>query len=281
MICGDGSRRPEFPPETLHKLFHAVDINDVVDTHVALPETIMVACPDDLMQQCFALCLQFWEDGVTRSGLWRLVQKLLRGEGWTTDERSEFKFIRARYKHLRFARQLYGKRHYKRNHFLSQTTISMGHLQDAFRVGDSAAIARHCARLRLLLAAPTWAMTRYTVTHTRLDNAAGFLAYRRERMRWLKETLAQAIFTGEEFHAMRKIVSEQVSYYDTLRSLDPTEDAYYKMSRFLAAINGLMGARHDEMVTGSQSGQRDYQTPAPLAEEIRGRLEMLVARYPF
>jgi hypothetical protein len=71
----------------------------------------------------------------------------------------------------------------------------------------------------------------------------------------------------------------QVSFYDTLRTLGPNEHAF-KMSRFLAAINGLMGSRHDEMVAEALSGRRNYETPAPLANEIRSRIETLIARYP-
>jgi hypothetical protein len=71
----------------------------------------------------------------------------------------------------------------------------------------------------------------------------------------------------------------QVSYYDTVRSFGPNEHAY-RMSRYLAAINGLMGLRHDEMVADALSGRRDYSTPTPLATQTRARLESLIARYP-
>ncbi|WP_414445000.1 hypothetical protein [Burkholderia sp. 22PA0106] len=263
----------------LRKLLAAVDADDTVDTHVALPERLVVACSDDLMRRCFGLCFQFWEEGVARSDLLRLIWKLQHVKEWSEDERTEFKQIRARYKHLRFAQQLYGKCH-RRDSVFGWTTVTMGHLQDALRGGDRAATARYASRLRLLLARPSWMMTVYALAHTRLDDASGFLAYRRGRMRRLKETLTQAVFTGDEFHEMRKIVSEQVSYYDTLRSLDRAEDTDFRTSRFLAAINGLMGARHDEMVAESQSGQREYQARMPLDPEIRGRLDMLVARYP-
>ena len=49
---------------------------------------------------------------------------------------------------------------------------------------------------------------------------------------------------------------------------------------FLAAINGLMGSRHDEMVAEALSGRRHYDTPAPLANETRSRVENLLAHYP-
>jgi len=95
-----------------------------------------------------------------------------------------------------------------------------------------------------------------------------------------QKALASAKFTGHKFHTLRKIVSMQVSYYDTLRSLDPNDHHAYRMSRFLAAINGLMGLRHDEMVAESLSGRYHYGTPVPMTKETRSSLETLVGRYP-
>ncbi|HEY0199673.1 MAG TPA: hypothetical protein VGC19_14240 [Rhodanobacter sp.] len=264
--------------DTLRRLFDAVNVNDIVDTPVALPDPIVLACPDETLRRCFALCLQFWEEGVTRSDLLCLVGKLLRNEGLTADERLQYKYIRARYKHLRFAQRLYGKRH-KSDFVFDLTTRTLGHLQDAFRGGQRNAIVRHGLKLRLLLSKPVWSMVQRSVEHMRLDSEAGLIAYQQAQIRQLKKALARTSFAGDQFHKVRKIVSMLVSYYDTLRSLDPNDHAY-RMSRFLAAINGLMGSRHDEMVAESLSGRRNYQTPAPLAKETRWRLEMLVARYP-
>jgi len=269
---------PAYADDTLIRLFDAVNVNDIVDAPVALPNPIVLACPDETLRRCFALCLQFWEDGVTRSDLLRLVGKLLRNEGLTVDERLEYKNIRARYKHLRFAERLYGKKH-QSGYLFDRTTIALGNLQDAFRSGRRSAILRYGLKLRLLLSWPVWSLIKRGVEHTRLDDEAGVFAYQKSEMRHLKETLASADFGGREFHHVRKIISMLVSFYDTQRSLEPSDHAY-RMSRFLAAINGLMGARHDEMVTESLAGRRDYNTPAPLTRETRARLEALVARYP-
>jgi hypothetical protein len=267
-----------YPDETLRRLFDAVNINDSVDTPVALPDPIILACPDETLQRCFALCLQFWGDGVKRSDLLRLVGKLLRNEGLSAEERLQYKYIRARYKHLRFAQRLYGKRH-QSDFVFDLTTRTLGHLQDAFRGGRHSAIVRYGLTLRVLLSKPIWSMVRRSVEHTRLDNEVGLVAFQQAEIRRLKKAMARTVFNGDQFHTVRKIVSMQVSYYDTLRSLGPNDHAY-RMSRFLAAINGLMGSRHDEMVAESLAGRRHYQTPAPLAKEIRSRLETLVARYP-
>ncbi|QWT21657.1 hypothetical protein KPL74_06535 [Bacillus sp. NP157] len=269
---------PKFPAETLGRLFDAVDVDDIIDAHTALPDPIVLACPDDSVRRCYALCLQFWEDGVSRDELLKLVDKLLRNEGLSADERLQYKHIRARYKHLRFAQRLYRKNH-RSNFLFDLTTRVLGHLQDAFRGGKRNAMVRHGMKLRVLLAPPIWAWIHRALRQTQLDSEAGVIAYQQAEMRRLKKAVARATFAGDQFHMVRKIVSMQVSYYDTLRVLAPNEHAY-RMSRFLAAINGLMGARHDEMVAESLSGRRHYGTPAPLAQETRSRLETLVARYP-
>lgn len=269
---------PTFSADILRRLGEAVDVDDAVDAKVALPEPIVPGCSQSTMRECFAVCLQFWEDGFTREQLLSLILKLRRGEWLDTDECRRYKGIRARYKHLRFAQRLYGKQHKTSKRF-DEVTRRLGRLQDAFRGRQHSAVVHQANKLRILLALPVWAIIRWQVRHTCLDSAAAFLAYQRQRLRWLKKAMAQTNFTGEEFHEIRKVVSEQVSFYDTLRTLESNEHAY-KMSRFLAAINGLMGSRHDEMVAESLTGSRDYRTAAPLDEDTRWRLEMLISRYP-
>jgi hypothetical protein len=278
MTRSRGPQWPTFPAETLSRLFDAVDVDDIVDAHVALPDPIVLACPDESIRQCYALCLQFWEDGFTREDALRLVEKLLRNEGLSADERLEFKHIRARYKHLRFAQRLYSTNH-RSNFMFDLTTRVLGKLQDAFRSGRRSGIVRSGLKLRVLLSKPVWTMVRRAMESTQMDNEAGLVAFQKSEIRDLKKAVARTTFAGHQFHAVRKIISMQVSFYDTLRTLGPNDHAF-RMSRFLAAINGLMGSRHDEMVAEALSGRRQYDTPAPLANEIRSRLETLIARYP-
>jgi len=276
-----GSRKPKwqkFPAETLRRLFDAVEVNDVVDAHVALPDPIVLACPDESIRQCYALCLQFWEDGFTRADAMQLVKKLLRGEELSADERREFKYIRARYKHLRFAQRLCSKHHVS-DYLFDRTTRQLGKLQDAFRSGRRNGIVRSGFKLRVLLSKPVWWIVRRSMENTRLTTEAELIAFQKAELHYLKKAMADTALAGHEFHNVRKIVSMQVCFYDTLRTLGPNEHAF-RMSRFLAAINGLMGSRHDEMVAEAHSGRQPYDTPAPLTSDIRSRLETLAARYP-
>ncbi|SVW22971.1 Uncharacterised protein [Klebsiella pneumoniae] len=96
----------------------------------------------------------------------------------------------------------------------------------------------------------------------------------------LKEIIAKPQLTGREFHDVRKIISQQVSYYDTLRSLDPENKEALLISRFLAAINGLMGDKHDDMVADDMENRRSYDAPVALDSDIRQRLELLISRFP-
>jgi hypothetical protein len=278
MSGSTGPTWEKFPAETLRRLFDAVDVDDRVDAHVALPEPIVLGCAEDSIRQGFAVCLQFWQDGFTREELLGLVEKLLRGEALSADERLQYKYIRARYKHLRFAQRLYSKAHTS-GFLFDLTTRVLGHLQDAFRSGRRSGIVRHGMKLRVLLSKPVWAIVERGMEQTRLTSVASLVTFQKAEMHRLKRAMARTHFAGHEFHTVRKIVSMQVSFYDTLRSLGPDDHAL-RMSRFLAAINGLMGATHDEMVAESLSGRRHYGTPAPLAKETRSRLETLVSRYP-
>ena len=113
-----------------------------------------------------------------------------------------------------------------------------------------------------------------------MDSEQGFVDYRRKEIKKLRELLANPQLTGKQFHDVRKVVSQQVSFYDTLRSLEPDNREARKISRFMAAINGLMGDRHDVMVADKLAGGSSYDRPAPLDSDIRHRLEQLLAIFP-
>lgn len=101
--------RKYFPLEVSERLFIAVEEDDVVDAEVSLPPTITLRCTSDIIHDNYALCLKFWLDGVNRKELLRLTLKQAAGDELSTDERKQYKYMRARYKHLRFAQRLYLK----------------------------------------------------------------------------------------------------------------------------------------------------------------------------
>lgn len=269
----------KFSPDVLQRLFVAVEEDDIVDRHAVLPDRVQIDCTDVNIRRCYDLCLQFWEDGFTRKDLLRLVLKQLRGCELSEKERMQYKHIRARYKHLRFAQRLYRKNH-QAGRLFSKTTVFLGHFQDGFRNGNKTITATYGRLLRIYLSFPVWRVVQYSLRHSQSETTSGFMVYCQAQMRTLRELITRPQLTGSEFHAMRKIISQQVSYYDTLRSLDPDNQDARAVSRFLAAINGLMGDRHDEMVTDAMEMRKPYDAPSALDSAIRERIEQLLTHYP-
>ncbi|MBB3941596.1 hypothetical protein GGR39_003277 [Novosphingobium fluoreni] len=263
--------RAPFPPSVVDALFEAVEMDDVVDPVVSLPDPIPMACDAAEMRRCLDLCLQFWREGAIRQDLLSLTGTLLRTGDLPPDQRRRYKLIRARYKHLRFALVLYSAAH--RAPLLFRATVAvMGHLQDAYRNDRHGAARRYALVLRSLLTWPVWRAVQRQVGTLRLDDAKGFLRYRLSELQRLSQWLAAETLTAHRFHAMRKIVSRMVSFYDTRRSLAPCEQTY-QMSRYLSAINGLMGGMHDDLVESAVSGLQDYHRDAfLLPQDIRSRL---------
>lgn len=271
--------RHTFSRQTLDALFQAVEMDDVVDPVVSLPDSILVPCSADEMKRCFDLCLQFWDERAERAQMCELLGTLLLTGDLPLDARVRYKHIRAAYKQLRFALVLYGKRH--KAPLLFRTTVAvMGMLQDAFRNRRRLSVQGYALILRLMLSWPfAMAVTR-EIARIRLDDEEGFRSFREAEFRRLKEGLEGGRLNGHRFHMLRKIVSRQVSFHDAMRTLAPSEQLY-RMSRFLSAINGLMGSMHDDLVERSATGQGHYhRDDFPLPREIADRLEALVARTP-
>lgn len=277
MTNGKGWKK--FSPETVHKLFTAVDEDNRVDKEVSLPLVINLQCTQDSLSDNYALCIQYWEEGFTRRELLNLILSILNGGKWSDKERMRFKYIRARYKHLRFAQRLYSKRHISRFWF-SKTTLFLGHFQDAFRNNRRNAVKFYGRILCFYLSTPVWNWVNFSLRHMPFDSVSNFIAYQQREMRRLQVLLAKTELTGHEFHTIRKIVSQLVSYYDTSRIIDPDNPDLRQISRFLAAINGLMGDQHDEMIADNVSGRKSYNERCPLDIQLRQRLELLVERFP-
>lgn len=272
--------KEKISPAITQRLFTAIDEDDVVDEYVDLPAKIHLQYSQKTLQKNYALCLQLWQEGCSRQALLSLVLKQLR-EGHLSDrEKAQYKYMRARYKHLRFAQRLYLRSHYS-GFIFNKTTVALGHFQDGFRNNNDKLTLTYGNKLRrFYLSSPVWAFVQYALGHGRLETSDGFAAYCRNQIAKLRAMVEKPLVTGSEFHDIRKIISQQVSFYDTLRSIEPDNLDAYKISRFLAAINGLMGRKHDEMVLANLEKHQPYETPAALDEQIRQRLEIFLARYP-
>lgn len=259
-------------------LFDAILVDDVVDADTDLPDRITLDhSPADLLD-CYRICRQLWRAGVDRDAMIASNALLLRDRDLGTDDRLRFKYARARFKHLRFACALYGERHAYPVLFDWMTTL-LGHLQDAFRTGRAGKVWREALLCRLFLARGPWRLLQREADRLTPTTSEGFRDYVAQQIATLEDILSRDLLTGAQFHATRKIASRLVSFYDTWRTIAPSDEAF-RMSRSLAAINGLMGAMHDVLIERRVAGTQDYhRDPFPLPAEIRGRIAALVARY--
>lgn len=268
------TRLKTFSAQAVELLLTALDEDDRIGDASGLPATLAAPCTQATIEDNYALCLQLWEQGFSRRELRALVRKVLRGATLTEAEGMRYKSIRARFKHLRFAQRLYRRQHDSTRLF-KLITVFLGHFQDGFRYGNDQTLRLYGTLLTVLLSRPLWALMRCTLRHTRLDNLPGFMRHCQQQMYELRVLSSKPQLTGTEFHDVRKIISQQVSYYDTLRSLYPADRQAYQTSRFLANINGLMGQRHDGMVADKLAGRRHYDTPDALDAAISQQLRLL------
>lgn len=272
MICKP--RFKTFSAQAVDLLLTALEEDDRIGDTSGLPASLAAPCTQATIEDNYALCLQLWEQGVARRELRALINKVLSGATLTEAEGTRYKTIRARFKHLRFAQRLYRRQH-DATRLFRLITVFLGHFQDALRYGNHNALRRYGTLLTLLLSRPLWALMCATLRHTRLDNLPGFMQHCQQQMLALRALSSKPQLTGSEFHDVRKIISQQVSYYDTLRSLYPADRQAYQTSRFLANINGLMGQRHDGMVADKLAGRRPYDTPDTLDAVISQQLRLL------
>lgn len=270
---------PHFPAELCEALYAAVQVDDKVDAETSLPDVIHLDYDREQFLQCFRICRQVWKEGVDRHDFIAMVRTIRTKRALTADEALAFKHVRAKFKHLRFAYATYDEAHRYPAVFNLVTTV-MGQLQDAFKNGQTAAVGRHALLLRALLTPVPFALISGEIDRFRPSSAEGLRRYVFKQVEAIRGALARDEITGKKFHELRKIISRQVSFYDSMRTLYPS--AYHtQMSRYLSAINGLMGQMHDELVVKEISGDQDYHADTfPLPEEIRHRLSALVTRYP-
>ena len=273
-----GKHWQRFPAETTALLYQAVEGDDVIGAGDSLPACAEFGYPSLVLYENYALCLQFWEEGCHRKELLALINTFLKNSNQPLAVRMRYKYIRARYKHLRFALRLYSTGH-RPGRLLNMTTVMLGHFQDAFRHGNQGQLRKYGYILRGLLSTAVWSVIDYALQHTEIETEQGFAVYRRAELQRLRQLTTRQTLSGAEFHELRKIVSQQLSFYDTLRSLAPENIHARQMSGFMAVINGLMGDRHDQMVADKLSGGDIYDRPAPLDSDIRRRLEQLLTAF--
>ncbi len=272
------NRSTRFSAAHIEALFDAVLDDDVVDAQVTLPENLPMPQGDALLADCFSLAHQLWREGVDANAFNTLLTRLIAQGDLEEQDRLLYKYARAKFKHLRFAFVLYDRRHRSPNLFKWLTALQ-GHLQDAFRNRRRLAVIGLALALRLLLSKPGWWVLRREAASVRLDDARGFCRFLDAEIATVRAAMGDSHLSGREFHSLRKIASRYVSFIDTFRTLRPSEDLR-KTSRYLAAINGLMGSMHDELVQRRSEGTgHDHRDPIEIPEDIARLWRGLLTRF--
>ena len=268
-----------FSDQQLNRLFEAILVNDVAEDHVTLPETIPASFTDDVVRDCFDLSHELWARQVDRRALAVLVDRLVLSADLDSRERVSFKHIRAKFKHMRFACVLYTTRHQSPILFKSMTTL-MGHVQDAFRNGHSLKTRLYALVLRIMIISPYWRMMERELSRMKLETGPAFEQYLRGQISALSDSLRADRMTAHPFHALRKIVSRQVSFFDDYRTIFP-DNRSDVMARYLSDLNGRMGRMHDDLVLKHAKGEQNYRKHQfPLDIALREKLSGLVRQYP-
>lgn len=270
--------RRSFSAEQLDQLFQAVLIDDELDAITELPARITLDHDPEQLVDCYRICRQLWREGVDQRAFAALIRKVGRDGDLDAGDRLAYKYARAKLKHLRFACALYDSGH-RYPTVMDWMTTALGHLQDAFKNGQHGRVRREALLCRFFLSPLPQAVLRRERDRLHPTSAADFRRYIARETEALAAVTRRSQVTGPIFHAARKIASRQVSFYDTLRTIAPSQEAF-QMSRALAAINGLMGNLHDELIERRVAGTQDYhRAPFALPEEIRTRIADLIACY--
>lgn len=265
-----------FPAERVAHLYEAILIDDEVDPHTELPNRIALDHDPALFADCFRLCRQLLIDGVDRRELSALLGQLRRDRDLDAAARVRYKDMRAKLKHFRFAIALYGQRH-RYPPVIDWLTTALGHAQDGFKTGQRGRVAVKAGVAQLLLAPGAWSLFVAERDRIALTTPEGFRAFLARDLATLDAMVRHGEATGADFHAARKVVSRQVSFYNTVLTLHPAHDVA-RLSRSLAAINGLMGSLHDELIVRRVSGDQDYHRerfilPPPIHARITELLQ--------
>lgn len=270
--------RQRFSAAQCEALFAAVLVHDDIYPHAELPETIHLGYSKEQLEQCYLICKQVWLDGVERAVLSNIIETIRVQHALDPQEQAQFKDIRAKFKHLRFAFATFDERHRYPRQFHWMIAV-MGYLQDAFKNENRAAVIRAAWVLRLFLSKTPYAVMTSSLDRFIPSSTESFRRYVLDDIHHIRVQLASVEITSREFHDVRKVISRQVALYDNLKILYPSP-YHDSISQYLSTINGMMGKMHDGLVVKKFDKTQDYNTDTMLMPDaIKQRLLALVSRY--
>ncbi|AEI37925.1 hypothetical protein [Zymomonas mobilis] len=268
---------PCFTDLQLDRVFNNILLDDVPHMEAACPQETRPALRPEDSEDCYRLCWQLLEKGAHIASFRRLVGRIIaRGGTDDPDERLDFKYVRAKFKHIRFACANLDERH-RYPWSVNLATSLMGHMQDAFKNHQKTKTVLWGSLLWLVLLPPFYKIVQYQLSEFRPATKTSLLEYFRKQNGKIRAALNRQKVTGHQFHDIRKIISRRIAFNDTLRVIHPAE-WNDQMSLYLATINGLMGDMHDVLVEKKIKGEQDYDKDTfPLPDNILTRLATLLA----
>ncbi|NOU24885.1 MAG: hypothetical protein HOO90_05055, partial [Methylotenera sp.] len=93
------------------ELFSAVLVHDEHYPDAKLPEAIHLDYSQEQLSQCYHICQQLWLDGVDRTQLCLMVEKIFKQGFLSAEDKITYHGMRAKIKHLRFAYVTFDERH--------------------------------------------------------------------------------------------------------------------------------------------------------------------------
>jgi len=267
---------PQASTSQLAALMQNILDNDEINLQAYCPEISESDVSATELANCYRLTWQLLASGVNMSSARRLVAIItLRGTA-TAKQAIDFKLIRARFKHMRFACANCSEQH-AYPEILHSVTRLMGDFQDAFKSGRRFRTLKLGIRLWRQLGSSFFEELRESIADARPSSAESFQRYLRAESRHLADAMREGGYlTGRQFHELRKIISRRIALNDTRRALSPSPELD-KLSLYLATINGLMGKMHDELILQRVRKELDYDNqPFKLPDEIADRIRAFV-----
>lgn len=266
---------PAYDRVHLDRLFQNILEDDIPCPGAKYPEGYKIQYPRDLSVSGYRICWQLLKKGVDLMSFRRLVLSIiLKGGTESADQRQHFKYVRAHFKHLRFACANFDRRH-RYPWSLNLVTSLMGHMQDAFKNHQTARTRMFGIALFLTTLPVFYTLVRFQVRIFQPDDCQGVFLYHKKENDEIENIITKKDITANDFHDLRKIISRRVAFNDTLRVLYPSE-YLDEISRYLSDINGEMGDLHDGFIKKKMCNASKYKTDiVPLNKNLISKINAL------
>lgn len=265
-----------FSNKKIENLFHNIMIDDEIDLNSKCPKDIIPMCSQKELVKCYIITWQMLVDSIDFKDFRNILSNIIIKSSASSEERISYKQTRAKFKHMRFGCSNFDKRHvYPKS--LHLITSLMGFLQDAFKNNQRFKTRWMATLLWIMLHPLIFKFILKRLRNFQPDTPENLNRFQLQKMKDLAQiVITRRSVTGQKFHSLRKIISRQTAYVDTLRVIRPDEDLN-KLSIYLATINGLMGDMHDNLLEKHIKHEQNYYNDNfYLPDSINLRLENIV-----